>query len=74
VLLSKNVSEYDARGEHLSVRTYDPRGALVRRETYAREYDARGNWTVERRTNWYREVGEPPSEFMTVRRRTITYY
>lgn len=72
-LLSKSVNTYDARGDLSLTMEYDPRGRLVRRETYTREYDRRGNWITQRHVVWSNDQsGTGASTY--IKRRKITYY
>ncbi len=70
-LLSKHVNTYDERGLVLTILTYDPRGRLVRRETYTREFDQRGNWITQRMVA---QENDQSGTFTYIKRRKITYY
>jgi hypothetical protein len=73
-LLSKSVNLYDGRGHLIENLYYSPRGQLLRRETYTREYDARGNWITERQVIRDTGAGRPPTSFAFVKRRKLTFY
>jgi hypothetical protein len=73
-LLSKYVSLYDKAGYQAAYMYYDPRGRLLRRETYTREFDARGNWITETRVMWANDQGGAPSSSTFIKRRKITFY
>ena len=70
-LLSKHVNTYDERGLVHTILTYDPRGRLVRRETYTREFDQRGNWITQRLDA---RENDQSGTFTYIKRRKITYY
>lgn len=71
--MATTVTTQDARGDVLSTETYSADGTLTARITYARKFDARGNWVEEVIRTWERrEGGADESSFL--RRRTITYY
>jgi hypothetical protein len=67
------VTTLDARGELLSNETYSADGVFRSKVTYARKYDARGNWVEEViRTQEHAATSAQESSFL--RRRTITYF
>jgi hypothetical protein len=70
-LTSKTVRSYDRRGLMSTVLHYDGQESLTRSDTYAREFDARGNWITEKRVS--RDKNETVS-FAFVTQRKITYY
>jgi YD repeat-containing protein len=73
-LISKSVNTYDGRGHLLTSLNYDPRGRLLRRESYTREFDAKGNWITEKQTTWANDGSGAPGSFTRVKRRKITFY
>jgi hypothetical protein len=73
-LLSKGVNTYDERGYLLEGLYYDSRGRLLRRESYMREFDQRGNWITERNVTWADDRVGPPGSFTLIKRRKITFY
>ena len=70
-LLSKYVNIYDERGLVRSTLSYDPRGRLVRRETYTREFDRFGNWITQAMVA---QETDSPGAFTYLKRRKIIYY
>ena len=73
-LLSKSLNTYDARGNLLEGLYYDFSGRLLRRESYTREFDARGNWITERHVTFTYDRASAPGSFTFVKRRKITFY
>ena len=53
---------------------YDPKGALVGKQTYSYELDATGNWTKRITSAQGMSNGKPVSEPAEATYRTITYY
>ncbi|MCA1556346.1 MAG: hypothetical protein LC747_06620, partial [Acidobacteria bacterium] len=66
---------YDERGDKVAEIEHDEDGSLLHKTLFAREYDARGNWTTETvsvASTWDIEFGTSMPSSIT--RRTITYY
>lgn len=73
-ILSRTVNTYDGQGNLVSGLNYNSLGSLQRRESYTREFDARGNWITERRTTWANVGPGGPYTFTIIKRRRITFY
>jgi len=71
-LKSKIVTTVDHKGEFVERATYDGGGALREKDSYEREYDARGNWIKQIILKWNPQTEK--SEMIQVYYRTITYY
>jgi|GEM_PF-6805012 len=72
VLKSKIVTTVDQKGEWVERATYDGERKLRKKESWEREYDARGNWIKQVTSKWNPQTEK--SEPTQVRYRSITYY
>lgn len=66
---------YDGAGDKTEEASFDEEGRLQSKASFAREYDARGNWTTEvvsSASAWDAEFGLSTPSNLT--RRTIAYY
>ncbi len=72
ILKLKIVTTVDHKGEWVERATYDGNGKLVKKDSYERKYDEKGNWIKQVVSKWNPQSGK--SEPTEIHYRTITYY
>jgi hypothetical protein len=73
-LFARRTYTYGADANAIEEAEYDPKGALVGKQTYSYELDATGNWTKRITSAQGMSNGKPVTEPAEATYRTITYY
>lgn len=72
VLESRVVTIVDHKAEPVEWATYDGQGNLLKKDSFERTYDSRGNWIKQITLTWNPKTGQ--SRPVQITYRTITYY
>ena len=73
-LFARRTYTYAADANPIEEAEYDPKGALVGKQSYSYELDATGNWTKRITSAQGMSNGKPVTEPAEATYRTITYY